>query len=63
MPTSKLRAHKTNANRRNALDERIWSRRWLDDTDLGTIIYTDNDTADYYDGNEWKTVSRRDLAL
>jgi hypothetical protein len=35
----------------------------LDDAEPGTIIYQDRDYADYYDGHEWRTVTRRDLAL
>jgi hypothetical protein len=37
---------------------------WTDEPDAGTVIYrNDGKTADYYDGREWRTVKRRDLAL
>jgi len=50
-------AHKANRNRHHGLPiTRIWSRRWYDNADPGTIVYVDNDHADYFDGHEWRTV-------
>ena len=31
--------------------------------EAGTVIQLGNQNADYYDGDEWRTVSTRDLAL
>ena len=57
-------ANKANRNRHHGLPvKRNWSRRWTDNPDPGTYIRLDEQTADYYDGNEWRTVNTRDLAL
>jgi hypothetical protein len=57
-------AHKANRNRQHGLPiTRIWSRRWYDDADAGTIVHLGDQTADYYDGHEWRTISTRELAL
>jgi hypothetical protein len=57
-------AHKANRNRRNGLPAtRVWSQRWHDNPDPGTYIRLDDQTVDYYDGDEWRTVSTRELAL
>jgi hypothetical protein len=57
-------AHKANLNRRRGLPVvRIVSRCWTNDPDVGTVVYLDKDTADYYDGHQWRTVKKRDLAL
>jgi hypothetical protein len=56
-------AHKANRNRHHGLPvTHVWSRRWTDNPEPGTFMYLDRETADYYDGNEWRTVSTRDLA-
>jgi hypothetical protein len=57
-------AHKANRNRQHGLPvTRIWSRRWYDDADAGTVVHLGNQHADYFDGHEWRTVSKRELAL
>lgn len=58
-------ATKANRNRRNGLPvTRVISGRWFDDdAEPGTVIYLDNETADYFDGAAWRIVSKRDLAL
>ena len=52
-----------NERQPRALVTRIWSRRWIDNPDPGTVVHLGNQYADYYDGHEWRTVSTRDLAL
>jgi hypothetical protein len=54
-------AHK--ANRNGLPVTHIWSRRWTDMAEPGTIIHLDDQTADYYDGDEWRALSARELAL
>jgi hypothetical protein len=57
-------AHKANRNRHHGLPvTHNWSRRWIDNPDPGTVVHLGNQNADYYDGDEWRTVSTRDLAL
>jgi hypothetical protein len=57
-------AHKANRNRhRGLLVTRIWSRRWTDVAESGTVVHLANQSADYYDGDNWRAVSTRELAL
>lgn len=57
-------AHKTNGNRHDGLPvTHNWSRRWIDNPDPGTVVHLGNQRADYYDGDQWWTVSTHDLAL
>ena len=61
---SRAGAAKTNGNRRDGLPvSRVISQRLVDDPEPGTVVYVDNDHADYYDGHQWRNVRRRDLAL
>jgi hypothetical protein len=57
-------AHKANRNRHHGRPvTRIWSRRWVDNPDEGTLVYLGDGTADYYDGHRWQTINTRDTAL
>jgi hypothetical protein len=56
-------ARKANSNRHRLPVTRIVSQRLLNDPEPGTVIHVDNQHADYYDGRQWRTVNKRELAL